>query len=195
MVFLAVLLRKFYHGVSVKTELNNRVLWFDGTNEVKAELVPDLLLSEVPLNRIVVPEPNSDLLLFNMLNDEEIWYSKTENEVFNIGWNIPDSFMKMDLGGYVREKLEEFLQSKNFTAAQIIQYSERTRLELDEIKFYCIEPLFKTLIYAISKFKETGTVWGVGRGSSCASLVLFLIGLHKVDPILYNIPITEFFHS
>jgi DNA polymerase III alpha subunit len=33
----------------------------------------------------------------------------------------------------------------------------------------------------------------VGRGSSVASYVLFLIGVHKIDPIKYELPIEEFF--
>ena len=35
-------------------------------------------------------------------------------------------------------------------------------------------------------------VWGVGRGSSVASFCLFLIGVHKINPMIYNLDYTEF---
>ena len=47
------------------------------------------------------------------------------------------------------------------------------------------------LIKLIEEWRETGVVWGVGRGSACASFVLYLIGVHDVDPIKYNIPFSE----
>ena len=35
-------------------------------------------------------------------------------------------------------------------------------------------------------------VWGVGRGSSVARYVLYLLGVHKVDSLKYNLDIKEF---
>lgn len=43
----------------------------------------------------------------------------------------------------------------------------------------------------ITKFKENDVIWGVGRGSACASLLLYLIEVHDVDPIKYEIPFSE----
>ena len=40
--------------------------------------------------------------------------------------------------------------------------------------------------------RENNIVWGVGRGSSVSSYVLYLIGVHKVDSIKYNLDVTEF---
>jgi DNA polymerase III alpha subunit len=40
--------------------------------------------------------------------------------------------------------------------------------------------------------RKNSLVWGVGRGSSVASYVLFLIGIHKIDSIKYNLNIEEF---
>jgi DNA polymerase III alpha subunit len=41
--------------------------------------------------------------------------------------------------------------------------------------------------------RSSNIVWGVGRGSSVASYALYLIGIHKIDPIKYNLSINEFF--
>lgn len=43
----------------------------------------------------------------------------------------------------------------------------------------------------IDKFKEDGIIWGVGRGSSCASYICFLLEINDVNPIKYNIPFNE----
>ena len=45
---------------------------------------------------------------------------------------------------------------------------------------------------SIDTLREKNVVWGVGRGSSVASFCLFLIGVHKVNPILYKLKINEF---
>lgn len=47
------------------------------------------------------------------------------------------------------------------------------------------------IINLINKFKENGVVWGVGRGSSCASYVLYLLHVHDVNSMLYDIPFSE----
>jgi DNA polymerase III alpha subunit len=48
------------------------------------------------------------------------------------------------------------------------------------------------LKYLVDTLRENKVVWGVGRGSSVASYVLYLIGIHKIDSIKYDLDITEF---
>lgn len=48
------------------------------------------------------------------------------------------------------------------------------------------------LKYLVDTMRENNIVWGVGRGSSVASYVLFLLGIHKIDSIKYNLDIHEF---
>lgn len=48
------------------------------------------------------------------------------------------------------------------------------------------------LKYLVDIMRQNNILWGVGRGSSVASYVLYLIGIHKINPIKYDIPITEF---
>jgi DNA polymerase III alpha subunit len=54
-------------------------------------------------------------------------------------------------------------------------------------------PVLKTMKYIVDTLRANNIVWGVGRGSSVASYVLHIIGVHKIDSIKYNIPIEEFF--
>ena len=48
------------------------------------------------------------------------------------------------------------------------------------------------LIYFVDTLRANNLVWGVGRGSSVSSFCLFLIGVHKINPLLYNLDYTEF---
>jgi len=54
-------------------------------------------------------------------------------------------------------------------------------------------PMLKTMKYVVDTLRANNIVWGVGRGSSVASYVLHIIGVHKIDSVKYNIPIEEFF--
>jgi DNA polymerase III alpha subunit len=40
--------------------------------------------------------------------------------------------------------------------------------------------------------RKHNIVWGVGRGSSVASYVLYLIGVHKINSMYYDLDIEEF---
>jgi DNA polymerase III alpha subunit len=48
------------------------------------------------------------------------------------------------------------------------------------------------LKYLVDTLRENKVLWGVGRGSSVASYVLYLIGVHKIDSLKYNLDIAEF---
>lgn len=176
----------------MKTPLRDRTLWFDGTNEVDASLVPELLLRGVDQNKIVTIA-DDDIQLFNQIADDPILSEKASNADFNFDWNIPISFKQLDLKAFLFERLKTLQQDdKGFLNPD---YAARIEIELAEIKNRNIESLFKTLIFIVHELKRNNKVWGVGRGSSCASLVLFLIELHEVDPIRFGISHTEFFHD
>lgn len=49
----------------------------------------------------------------------------------------------------------------------------------------------KKLIHLIGSFKEKNIIWGVGRGSSCASYIMYLLEVHDVDPLKHDIPFEE----
>jgi DNA polymerase III alpha subunit len=52
--------------------------------------------------------------------------------------------------------------------------------------------LLRWLKYFVDTCEKEGVVWGIGRGSSVASYILYLIGVHSVDSIKYNLDWQEF---
>ena len=53
-------------------------------------------------------------------------------------------------------------------------------------------PMLNFMKYFVDTMRKKNVVWGVGRGSSVASYVLFLIGVHIIDSIYYDLDINEF---
>jgi DNA polymerase III alpha subunit len=51
--------------------------------------------------------------------------------------------------------------------------------------------ILKKVTELLSRFTIDGIVWGVGRGSSCASLVFYIMGVHDVNPLKYTLPFSE----
>jgi len=64
--------------------------------------------------------------------------------------------------------------------------------ELDAFKERDMDNLLRYMIYLVDFMRENDIVWGVGRGSSVASYVLYLIGVHKVNSIQFGLDWREF---
>jgi DNA polymerase III alpha subunit len=52
--------------------------------------------------------------------------------------------------------------------------------------------VLKYLKYLVDVMTQNQLIWGVGRGSSVASFVLYKIGVHRVDSLYYDLDIKEF---
>ncbi len=72
---------------------------------------------------------------------------------------------------------------------------EETNRVSQELELFIQHGMFDLLFYLkylVDTMRENNIVWGVGRGSSVASYVLYLIGVHKINSIKYNLDIHEF---
>lgn len=95
-------------------------------------------------------------------------------------WNMPVDYYNMDIAKWLLDqcKTQEELQR---VGQELLLYQERD-----------LFPLLKQLKYIVDTWRKNNIVWGVGRGSSVASYVLFLIGVHRINSIYYDLDITEF---
>ena len=114
------------------------------------------------------------------INKEFLNYPKPKNKLDTNNWFMPDSYKNMDI--------EKFVLMQCKTDEQI----ERVTIELKEFEKRNLTMLLKQVKYIVDTLRSNNIVWGVGRGSSVASLVLHILGVHKIDPIKYNIPLNEF---
>jgi len=108
---------------------------------------------------------------------------KTFDGVCQSEWFMPDEYKDINVYEYVLGKAET-------PCPQHVQ--ERIWEELNEYKNRGMAPLLRYMIYLVDFMRENDIVWGVGRGSSVASYVLFLIGVHRIDSIKYNLDWREF---
>jgi DNA polymerase III alpha subunit len=106
------------------------------------------------------------------------------NKALADNWFMPDEYKNMTLSD-----VENFLHSKCNTD----QEWSRACAELDEYKNRDLLSLLKYMIYLVDFMRENNIVWGVGRGSSVASYVLYLIGVHRIDSVKYDLDYKEFF--
>lgn len=115
------------------------------------------------------------------LADEHLNYPipKTSYDINN--WFIPESYKDMDIKSWVLSQCK--------TPEEL----ERVSLELELYQQHGMIPVLNTMKYIVDTLRANNVVWGVGRGSSVASYVLYLIGVHKINSIKYSLPIDEFF--
>ena len=123
------------------------------------------------------------------LNADEIPISKmlsaqeydrvTVDKLNQSNWFMPDDYKNMDIEGF----LVHVCPKQNY---------QRLIEELRLFKSYNMLDLLKYLKYLVDTMRSNNIVWGVGRGSSVASYVLYLIGVHKIDSIKYNLDMNEF---
>lgn len=72
------------------------------------------------------------------------------------------------------------------------EQTDRVSSELELFIQHGMLDLLYYLKYLVDTMRNNKIVWGVGRGSSVASYVLYLIGIHKIDSLKYKLDIKEF---
>ena len=95
-------------------------------------------------------------------------------------WFIPEEYKNFDVEEWCLNRCTTPEQTARVNA-EIAAFEERGML-----------PLLQWTKHFVDTCNENGIVWGVGRGSSVASFVLFLLGVHQIDSVKYNLDWQEF---
>ena len=94
-------------------------------------------------------------------------------------WFIPDEYKDMDIEAFLVDECPK-------------EHYQRLIDELQEFRARNMLPLLRVLKYIVDTLRKNNILWGVGRGSSVASYTLYLIGIHKIDSIKYDLDWREF---
>lgn len=123
--------------------------------------------SELPLVQKYHPYPSD--------YDVDVFHHTKQNK-----WNMPDEYKQIDIAQWLLDKCQtqEELQR---VGLELLLYQERN-----------LFPLLQQLKYIVDTWKANNIVWGVGRGSSVASYVLYLLGVHRINSIYYDLDVQEF---
>lgn len=144
---------------------------------------------------------NPDIKIKNALVSDDIYFDKDleiENtptfkkyvkqslskEEFDIqqqnNWYIPEEYTNLDIAKYVLDLCQTDAELQR-VGQELILYQQRNLFQLLR---YCK--------YLVDTMRKHNVVWGVGRGSSVSSYVLFLIGIHRINSLHYDLSIDEF---
>jgi DNA polymerase III alpha subunit len=102
------------------------------------------------------------------------------DKVLQSNWRMPQEYRGLDIAEYVLGLCQQEHELQR-VGQELLLYQERDLFDL-----------LRYLKYLVDTLRKNNVVWGVGRGSSVASYVLFLLGVHKIDSLYYNLDINEF---
>jgi DNA polymerase III alpha subunit len=112
---------------------------------------------------------------------EHLHYPIPPTSVDASRWFVPEEYKTMDILDWLYQR------------CPTPEIRERVVEELRLFAKHDMIPVLKTMKYVVDTLRANNIVWGVGRGSSVSSYVLYLIGIHKIDSVKYALPIDEFF--
>lgn len=95
-------------------------------------------------------------------------------------WFMPDSYKNMDIAKIVLDLCETDAELQR-CGQELLMFQERNMMDL-----------LKYLKYLVDVMKSNHVIWGVGRGSSVASYVLYKLGVHRIDSMYYELDPGEF---
>lgn len=95
-------------------------------------------------------------------------------------WIFPEIYQKIDVKVWLLNKCKR-QDEINRVNEEYALFEERDLIMLLRLFIYLVECMRK------NKF-----LWGVGRGSSVSSYILYLIGIHRVDSIKYDLDIKDY---
>lgn len=95
-------------------------------------------------------------------------------------WLMPEEYKNLDIAEWVLSRCETDVE-RDRVCTELLMFLERN-----------LFTLLQYLVYLVDTMRANNVVWGVGRGSSVSSYVLYLIGVHKIDSIKYELDIAEF---
>lgn len=150
---------------------------------------------------LLYKNPSLDLSLFQVEDPQEFNKSRSElhAEVSNLHgyveladsvsmfdaryqhkWQMPNEYKELDIAAYVLSLCNSDHELQR-VGEELLLFQERNLFDL-----------LRYLKYLIDTLRENNIVWGVGRGSSVSSYILFLLGVHKINSLYYNLDIDEF---
>lgn len=95
-------------------------------------------------------------------------------------WQMPDSYKSLDICEYILQQCEGEAELQR-CGEELLMYQERNMFDL-----------LRYMKYLVDTMDLNGIIWGVGRGSSVSSFVLYKLRVHRVNSLFYQLNINEF---
>lgn len=171
-------------------DLGDRQLWPDGDFTVDPDRVTDYVfkLAGKDIRHLRVSEITPEIRGYNAISETPISVKDgVDPSIFPPLWALPDRYKYLEIDEYLIG-LADRIERDDLYDSRVQRLSEEIWL----FKDHGLDDVLRCLIYVVDTLREKKAVWGVGRGSSCSSYLLFLLGLHSVDPVKYDIDVADF---
>jgi len=158
-----------------ETDLCDLVMQGRDLTQMKCTVEPDVDIESA----IHVLEDPAQLISWNFPYNSDIsvpdWDSIQQRR-----WHMPEQYQQLDIAELVVAMCdtEEKLQR---VGHELLLYQERGLFDL-----------LRYLKYLVDVMQDNHVIWGVGRGSSVASYVLYLLKVHRIDSMYYDLDAEEF---
>lgn len=132
--------------------------------------------SNISLDEILYIESKPDLIEYidPKMSIEDFDNNNQSN------WYMPKEYKDLDIAKFVLDQCTSEAELQR-AGEELILFQERNMFVL-----------LQYLKYLVDTMRKHNIVWGVGRGSSVASFVLFLLGVHRINSLYYDLSIDEF---
>jgi DNA polymerase III alpha subunit len=176
-------------------KLKDRTLWFDGDSSYPADTIIKRSGTVTSVRYDFVDNINDEIKRYNNLVPlgEQIQIKESIRPL-KFDWIIPDEYKTLNVRSYVIKKLEILVEESTFTDREISDRAVRVSKELKLFETNGLNNVLRVLIFIINTLNNQSVVWGVGRGSSVSSYVLYLLEIHDVDSVKYQLDIADFLH-
>lgn len=159
-------------GVPVYNSCDLFDLIYQGNSDKITEILVDLDQEIQSLKQV------SNLFINEYVSDT-VSIQEFDKKSQNV-WYMPDEYKTFDIEHYVLSLVDSDT-AKSRVLEELNEYKNRNMLDL-----------LRWLKYFVDYSLKNDILWGVGRGSSVASYILYLIGVHHIDSIKYNLDWREF---
>ena len=134
----------------------------------------------VNVQHLIQQVPNADsLLTWQSAGQDDLTVQQFDRDCQS-KWHMPQQYQELDIAEHVISLCQTQTQLQR-VAQELLLFQDRNLFDL-----------LRYLKYLVDTMRANNVIWGVGRGSSVSSYVLYLLGVHQVDSVFYDLDIQEF---
>ena len=166
-----------YGQVTITTDEAFQSLYAGKINTLESVFVnSDTEISKYNSARLI----NADRIAELQTLIEPVISLKEFDQLNQNNWFMPDEYKEFEIADFLLNQCQT-KEQKDRVIEELTLYFQYNMID---VLRYCK--------YLVDTMRTNNILWGVGRGSSVASYVLYLIGIHKIDSIKFDLDINEF---
>ena len=164
------------YGQAILSSDNLRELLLQGKNIGHLNVIKD---EEIELFEEYQSALLSETITFLDAPEEKLTFDEFHQQCAD-EWVFPVVYQQIDVHRWLIDKCK--------TQQEIDRVNEEYVLYKDRD----LVMLLRLFIFLVDYMRKNKFIWGVGRGSSVSSYILYLIGVHRVDSLKYGFDIKDY---